>query len=95
LYYTGEYYNVDHGGRHNWTGLLVEAHPLSYAAGLYKQRKAYTINTCLSTETKPQIVNFDTVGSIRNETHRSGDSLSSFCTSKILPQHLLYVTQPE
>ena len=65
--------------RHGWTGLLVEAHPIAYTLGLTKQRKAHHINTCLSTKTRPETVFFDTVGSIRNETHRS-----LYCSSLIV-----------
>jgi len=56
--------------RHGWTGLLVEPNPLAFSEGLFKNRNATHIQTCLSTITKPQTVIFDAVGSIRNETHR-------------------------
>ncbi|XP_023322539.1 uncharacterized protein LOC111696953 [Eurytemora carolleeae] len=60
------YFEINHG----WTGLLVEPYPLAYGEGLLKNRKATHLQTCLSTHTKTQTVLFDTVGSIRNETHR-------------------------
>jgi len=44
---------------HNWTGLLVEAIPRSYHTGLQKHRKAYSIQTCLSSGTKPKLVDFE------------------------------------
>jgi hypothetical protein len=33
--------------------LLVEPNPFSFKEGLYKHRKAVTINTCLATEQRP------------------------------------------
>jgi len=45
--------------KHNWNGLLVEAIPGSYYTGLKKHRKAYGIQTCLSTEIKPKLVDFE------------------------------------
>ena len=35
--------------------ILVEAIPGSYYTGLKKHRKAYGIQTCLSTEIKPKV----------------------------------------
>jgi len=55
---------------HNWSGLLVEPHPLGFQAGLEKHRKATSIQTCLSTSNKSEIMNFDIVGSVRNDTTR-------------------------
>ncbi|XP_023342585.1 uncharacterized protein LOC111712248 [Eurytemora carolleeae] len=49
------HFEVNHG----WTGLLVEAHPLLYQDGLRKHRKAHSIQTCLATQTKPHLVNFE------------------------------------
>jgi len=44
--------------KHNWTGLLVEAVPSAFAAGLQKNRKVWGIQTCLSPITKPTVVDF-------------------------------------
>ncbi|XP_023345201.1 uncharacterized protein LOC111714347 [Eurytemora carolleeae] len=38
------YFEINHG----WTGLLVEPHPQHFKEGLTKNRKAFSINTCLS-----------------------------------------------
>jgi len=64
------YFEVIHG----WTGLLVEPHPLTYVEGREKHRKATTIQTCLSTRTKPEMVHFDLFGSVRNSTSRESMS---------------------
>jgi len=64
---------------HQWTGLLVEPHPLAFSEGQEKHRKATSIQTCLSTSTKPEIMDFDPVGSVRNETSR--ESMSGLVTS--------------
>jgi len=55
---------------HNWSGLLVEPHPLGFVEGLEKRRKATSIQTCLSTSPHPETMNFDLHGSVRNETTR-------------------------
>jgi len=60
------YFEMNHG----WTGLLVEPHPYAIEEIKERNRNATVIQTCLATEKKPQMVKFDTVGSIRNETHR-------------------------
>ena len=55
---------------HNWSGLLVEPHPLGFAEGLEKHRKATSIQTCLSTSKHPERMFFDLHGSVRNATTR-------------------------
>ena len=42
---------------HNWTGLLVEPDPSSFAALLEKKRNAYAIRTCLSAD-KSEVLTF-------------------------------------
>jgi len=69
------YFEVTHG----WTGLLVEPHPLAFAEGLEKHRKANSIQTCLSTSTKPETMDFDPFGAVRNETFR--ESMSGLVTN--------------
>jgi len=60
------YFEMNHG----WTGLLVEPHPYAVNEIQDRNRNATVIQTCLATEKKPQMVKFDMVGSLRNETHR-------------------------
>ena len=60
------YYELEHG----WTGLLVEAHPLSYQLGSEKNRRVRSVRTCLSTSGGVETMNFDLSGSVRNETTR-------------------------
>jgi len=55
---------------HDWSGLLVEPNPLGFAEGIEKHRKASSIQSCLSTSENPQTMNFDMIGSVRNETTR-------------------------
>ena len=43
----------------NWTGLLVEANPDSYTTLLPRNRNSSSIETCLSRNTSPEVVNFD------------------------------------
>ena len=55
---------------HNWSGLLVEPHPLGFHKGLRTNRKAWSVETCLSTNTRPETMWFDLRGSVRNESSR-------------------------
>ena len=67
--------------RHNWTGLLVEPLPEAYQALLTKNRKAYSIETCLSTEKRVTQVNFDAAGlfgGIINGQFKPGDEFDLF-----------------
>jgi len=57
---------------HNWTGLLVEAVPGAFAAGLMKNRKTHSIQTCLSTETKPKLVDFAQTHAWMEDGHGQG-----------------------
>ena len=56
--------------KHNWSGLLVEPHPLGFHKGLRTNRKVWGVQTCLSTNTRPETMWFDLRGSVRNETTR-------------------------
>merc|ERR1719347_1352512 len=60
---------------HDWTGLLVEPHPLAFQEGLVKRRKATSIQTCLSTEKSPQIMNFDLKASVRNSSTGKSEAM--------------------
>lgn len=43
----------------NWNGLLVEPNPDVFTKLIKKNRKAYAINACLSTEAYPKKVSID------------------------------------
>lgn len=64
---------------HNWTGLLVEAHPLAFKRGLNKNRKVTSAMTCLSTSGKVETSYFDLTGSVREGGQR--ESMSGLVTS--------------
>ena len=54
----------------DWTGLLVEPHPVSYDAARSLQRNAWTIQTCFSLDKYPKIIQFDSYesgGAVINE----------------------------
>ena len=59
---------------HNWTGLLVEAHPLAFNKGLKKNRKVTSVMTCLSTSGKVETSYFDLTGSVRSGGQRESMS---------------------
>ena len=59
---------------HNWTGLLVEAHPLAFNKGLKKNRKVTSVMTCLSTSGKVETSYFDLTGSVRSGGERESMS---------------------
>ena len=46
----------------NWTGLLIEANPYFHRALLERNRRAYVLRTCLSTERRPATVRFQPAG---------------------------------
>ena len=46
----------------NWTGLLVEPNPDNFKSLLSKNRKSYSIETCLSTKSHVIEVSFDAAG---------------------------------
>jgi len=48
--------------KRNWTGLLIEANPEYHRALLDKNRHAYVLRTCLSTERRPAIVHMQPAG---------------------------------
>ena len=48
---------------HGWTGLLVEPVPLSYNKLLKRNRKAWSVQTCLSTKKSPETINFSLAAS--------------------------------
>lgn len=45
--------------RHQWTGLLIEANPYSFSQLKATNRKAYSINACLSPTPYPQRIQFE------------------------------------
>jgi len=44
---------------HDWSGLLVEAHPIWFSRGLTRHRKVTSVNTCLGVQNKPHLMDFD------------------------------------
>jgi len=48
--------------KRNWTGLLIEANPEFHRALLDKNRRAYVLGSCLSTERKPATVHMQPAG---------------------------------
>jgi len=58
----------------NWTGLLIEANPSYHRDLLVKNRRAYVLSTCLSTERRPMTVELQPAGvfgGIANMMHPS------------------------
>ena len=45
--------------QHNWSGLLVEAHPNFFMQSLDKHRNATLVNSCLGIRDKPHFEHFD------------------------------------
>ena len=45
-----------------WSGLLVEPNPMVYESMRSRHRNAWTLPSCLSTKTHPEIINFDAAG---------------------------------
>jgi len=56
---------------HGWTGLMVEPNSLLFGSGLRKHRRVHSIQGCLSTQTTPQIVDFDMKGVWRDDEGES------------------------
>ena len=48
----------------NWTGLLIEANPAYHRTLLDKNRRAYVLQACLSTERRPATVQMQPAGSL-------------------------------
>jgi len=73
LYFEKEY---------NWTGLLVEANPMDHLKGVYKNRKATYVNSCLGLEEQPHYATLDLNPKIKGTEWNSmaglseGDSVS-------------------
>ena len=58
----------------NWTGLLIEANPDFHSALLDKNRRAYVLQACLSTERRPVTVRMQpagVLGGIASKMHQS------------------------
>ena len=45
-----------------WKGVLIEANPIAFEQLVHKRRKAWAINTCLSTKRHPETIMFDAEG---------------------------------
>ena len=55
---TSLHFELEHG----WTGLLIEPVPTNFAELLTKNRKAWSVQTCLSTQETPETVHFSLSG---------------------------------
>jgi len=58
----------------NWTGLLIEANPSYHRALLDKNRRAFVLRTCLSTDQRPATVRMQPagiLGGIADKMHQS------------------------
>ena len=67
-----------------WSGLLVEPNPAAFKMLLTKNRKAWSINACLSRSIFPEIVEFDLdgiVGGIINKNGIHPGNLQVWCFS--------------
>jgi len=63
----------------NWTGLLIEANPDYHHALLDKNRRAYVLRTCLSTERRPATVRIQPAG------------VFGGIVDKMHPSHLVFI----
>ncbi|XP_065331665.1 protein Star-like [Cloeon dipterum] len=74
---------------HNWSGLLVDASPMSLQKILLKSRKAWFAPTCMSPERKSMMVSFEEQGMqshiTKDEKKATGPVVRSLC----LPFHTL------
>ena len=55
-----------------WKGVLIEPNPVAFDQLLTKNRKAWSINTCLSRKPFPEVISFDMdglTGGIINENN--------------------------
>lgn len=71
---------------HGWTGLLVEPVPMNYDNLVTKNRKAWSVQTCLSTQQTPETVNFSlsetsksTMSGIMGGNETQGDTVEMQC----------------
>ncbi|XP_013388510.1 uncharacterized protein LOC106157424 [Lingula anatina] len=73
----------------NWSGVLVEANPLSFHTLSKKHRKAFTINSCLSLSPHPDRVEFtmaSSLGGITQEAYNIPSSEVSLISGRSLVQ---------
>ena len=61
----------------NWTGLLIEANPGYYRQLLNKNRRAYVLGSCLSTELRPMTVRMQPAGLLGGITNMMPKSHSN------------------
>ena len=59
----------------NWTGLLVEPNSKAYSDLISKNRKAYSINSCLSVDNYPSEVTFESADVFGGIVGEGGDDL--------------------
>jgi len=53
---------------HDWSGLLVEAHPVFYSQGLAKHRNTTSLMTCLAIENRPHFMDFDYFSAVKDKS---------------------------
>ena len=73
----------------NWTGLLIEANPDFHHALLSKNRNAYVLRACLSTERRPMTVRMQPAEFLSRIDGQIDDSRRSFSVSKKKPEVLV------
>ena len=74
--------------RLGWTGLLVEPNPDAFSELVLKNRRAHLFGHCLSTQRRPEVVEFDAsglLGGIINDGKRmtTGNEFIGFSDSQV------------
>jgi len=69
-----------------WTGLLIEANPDYHRALLDKNRHAYVLRTCLSTERRPTTVRMQPAGALGGIADKMHKSHLTFIGANIKPE---------
>jgi len=84
----GEYYSnsLFFEKERNWTGLLIEANPDYHRALLDKNRRAYVLRTCLSTERRPTTVRMQAAGALGGIADKMHKSHLTFIGANIKPE---------
>jgi len=70
----------------NWTGLLIEANPDYHRALLDKNRRAFVLNTCLSTERRPATVRMQPAGVYGGIVDKMHQSHLTFISAVMKPE---------
>jgi len=70
----------------NWTGILIEANPGFHRALLDKNRRAYVLQACLSTERRPATVHMQPAGLLGGIADKMHESHLKFIGAKKKPE---------